>query len=174
MPFALFPVINDQVYGGSVLTLGLFAPAVGLGGLVAGALSGRATASRRLGRLMLCSAAVWAGALACFASSPTLLVGLAFLAVAGAADTLTVVARSSLVQHATPDSARGRVNALDFLVGVSGPQVGNFRAGLVASSTSGTTSAWLGGVASLCAIGAIAVMSPALRRYGEAEAEAEP
>src|SRR6478735_1658366 len=66
MPFALFPVINDQVYGGSVVVLGLFAPAVGLGGIVAGALSGRVTSSGHLGRLMLCSAALWAGALACF------------------------------------------------------------------------------------------------------------
>jgi MFS family permease len=165
MPFALFPVINEQVYGGSVVTLGLFAPAVGIGGILTSVLSGRVTASERLGRLMLCSAAVWAGSLACFAATHTLWIGLTFLAVAGAADTVTVVSRSSLVQQATPDAVRGRVNALDFLVGVTGPQLGNFRAGLVASSTSGATSAFLGGLASLAALGAIAVGTPSLRRY---------
>lgn len=165
MPVALFPVINDQVYGGSVVTLGLFAPAIGLGGIAAGALSGRATSSPRLGRLMLGSAVVWAGALACFGMTHTLWLALAFLAIAGAADTVSVVSRSSIVQHATPDSLRGRVNSLDFLVGVSGPQLGNFRAGLVASSTSGATSALLGGVASVVALGAIAAASPSLRRY---------
>ncbi len=165
MPFALFPVINEQVYGGSVVTLALFAPAVGLGGIAAGALSGRVTSSRRLGRLMLCSATVWAASLVCFGSAHTLWVGLAFLAVAGAADTISVVSRSSIVQQATPDSLRGRVNALDYLVGVSGPQLGNFRAGLVASATSGASSALLGGVASLMALGAIALSTPSLRRY---------
>ena len=114
---------------------------------------------------MLCSAGVWAAALACFGVTHALWIGLAFLAVAGAADTISVVSRSSIVQHATPDSLRGRVNALDYLVGVSGPQLGNFRAGLVASSTSGATSALLGGVASMIALAAIAVSTPALRRY---------
>jgi MFS family permease len=165
MPLALFPVINDQVYGGSPVTLGLFAPAIGLGGIVAGALSGRVTSSPRQGRLMLASAAVWALGLAAFGLSTSLPVALACLAVAGAADTVTVVSRTSIVQHAVPDSLRGRVNALDYLVGVSGPQLGNARAGLVASFTSGATSAVLGGLASFLAIAMVAVFTPSLRRY---------
>jgi NaMN:DMB phosphoribosyltransferase len=76
-----------------------------------------------------------------------------------------VVSRTSIVQHVTPDALRGRVNALDFLVGVSGPQLGNARAGLVASVTSGATSAALGGVTSLVAVLAVAALSPSLRRY---------
>jgi predicted MFS family arabinose efflux permease len=165
MPLAVFPVVNAEVYGGSPVTLGLFAPAIGLGGIVAGALSGRVTASPRQGRLMLASASVWAVALACFGFSRSLPVALACLAVAGAADTVSVVSRTSIVQHATPDALRGRVNALDFLVGVSGPQLGNARAGLVASATSGATSAALGGLTSLLAVLAVAAVSPALRRY---------
>jgi hypothetical protein len=165
MPLALFPVINDQLYGGSPVTLGLFAPAIGLGGIAAGALSGRVTSSIRQGRLMLVSAGIWAAALGGFGLSSTLWVGLALLAVAGAADTVTVVSRSSIVQQATPDSLRGRVNALDYLVGVSGPQLGNFRAGVVASATSGATSAALGGLASLVAIIGVYALTPALRDY---------
>lgn len=165
MPLAVFPVVNAEVYGGSPVTLGLFAPAIGLGGIVAGALSGRVTASPWQGRLMLASAAVWGVALACFGLSRSLPVALACLAVAGAADTVTVVSRTSIVQHATPDALRGRVNALDFLIGVSGPQLGNARAGLVASATSGATSAALGGLTSLLAVLAVAAVSPALRRY---------
>ncbi len=165
MPLALFPVVNDQVYGGSPVTLGLFAPAIGLGGIVAGALSGRVTSSPRQGRLMLASAAVWALGLAAFGLSTSLPVALACLAVAGAADTVTVVSRTSIVQHAVPDSLRGRVNALDYLVGVSGPQLGNARAGLVASFTSGATSAVLGGLASFVAVAAVAAFTPSLRRY---------
>lgn len=162
MPVALFPVINDQEYGGSALTLGLFAPAIGLGGLVAATLSGRVTATARPGRLMLVSAAGWAAAIGCFGLGHVLWVGLGFLAIAGACDTVTVVSRTSIVQHAVPDSVRGGVNALDYLVGVSGPQLGNFRAGLVASATSGATSAALGGLASLAAIAGLAAALPAL------------
>ncbi|MEO5709457.1 MAG: MFS transporter [Nocardioidaceae bacterium] len=165
MPLALFPVVNDQVYGGSPVTLGLFAPAIGLGGIVAGALSGRVTSSPRQGRLMLVSAAVWALGLAAFGLSTSLSVALACLAVAGAADTVTVVSRTSIVQHAVPDGLRGRVNALDYLVGVSGPQLGNARAGLVASYTSGATSALLGGLASFLAVVAVAVLTPSLRGH---------
>ena len=118
---------------------------------------------------MLAGAAVWAVALTGFGLGHVLVVGLACLAVAGAADTVTVVSRTGIVQHATPDAARGRVNSLDYLVGVSGPQLGNFRAGVVASATSGAASAVLGGVASLVAVAAIAVASPSLRRWQPAD-----
>jgi predicted MFS family arabinose efflux permease len=173
-PFALFPVINDQVYGGSPVTLGLFAPAVGLGGLLASALSGPMTRSPRPGRLMLVASALWATSLAAFGMGHVLWVALACLAVAGAADSVSVVTRSSLVQHATPDAARGRVGAIDFLVGVSGPQLGSFRAGLVASATSGATSAVIGGVASLVALAVVAATTPSLRRWSPTVSVAAP
>jgi MFS family permease len=170
MPIALFPVVNEQVYGGSAVTLGLFAPAIGLGGIVAGALSGRVTASRRPGRLMLVSAAIWGGSLTCFGLAHVLWMALVFLAVAGVADTVSVVSRVSIVQHATPDSLRGRVNALDYLVGVSGPQVGNFRGGLLASATSGARSAVLGGLSCLVSIAAISAFASTVRGYDPEEA----
>jgi len=169
MPVALFPVINAEAYGGSAITLGLFAPAIGLGGMAAAALSGRVTASARPGRLMLGSAGVWALALGCFGLTRELWLGLLCLAIAGAADTVSVVSRTAIVQHATPDSARGRVNALDYLVGVSGPQLGNFRAGLVASATSGAASAVIGGIASLLAVAAVTATGPSLRRWTTAD-----
>ena len=50
---------------------------------------------------MLASAALWAGCRAGFGMTHTLTAALALLAVAGAADTVTVISRSSIVQHAT-------------------------------------------------------------------------
>ena len=164
MPVALFPVVNAEVYGGSPAVLGLFAPALGIGGILAGALSGPVTASVRPGRLMLLGAATWAVALGCYGLTRSLPVALVFLLVAGAADTVSVVTRTTIVQLATPDRLRGRVSAVDFLVGVSGPQIGSFRAGLVAAATSGTTAAALGGATSLAAVGLVALLVPALRR----------
>jgi MFS family permease len=164
MPVALFPVVNAERYGGSAVTLGLLAPALGLGGIAAGALSGRFTASGQQGRVMLVSAATWAAAIAGFGLAPELGVALACLVLAGAADTVSVISRTSLVQQATPDAVRGRVNALDYLVGVCGPQLGNFRAGLVAAATSGAASAVLGGFTALAAVAVVAAATPALRR----------
>ncbi|NUS52741.1 MAG: MFS transporter [Nocardioidaceae bacterium] len=165
MPVALFPVVNAELYGGSPVTLGLFAPAIGLGGIVAGALSGHSSRSSRPGRLMLVAAGAWGLALAGFGATHVLWFGLACLAVAGAADTVSVVARGVVVQHAVPDAVRGRVNALDHLVGVSGPQLGSFRAGLVASASSGAAAAVLGGLTSLVAVGLVAAGTPSLRRW---------
>ena len=108
MPFALFPVVNAQVYDGSPVTLGLFAPAVGLGGILAGALSGRVTASARQGRLMLVSASVWGLALTGFGLSRSLVLALACLAVAGAADTVSVVSRTSIVMATATFASRAR------------------------------------------------------------------
>ena len=66
------------------------------------------------------------------------------------------------------------MNALDFLVGVSGPQLGNARAGLVASATSGPASAALGGLTSLLAVLTVAALTPSLRHRSPAITSAEP
>lgn len=165
LPAALFPVINAERFSGSPITLGLMLPAVGLGGVVAGLLSGRLTAHRHQGRLMLISCATWGLATAAFGASGTLPLALAALAVAGAADTCTVVSRGTIVQSDTPDALRGRVNALDYLVGAGAPKLGDLRAGLVAGVTSGAVSCVLGGLA--CVVGAtvIASATPRLRRW---------
>ena len=63
------------------------------------------------------------------------------------------------------DAYRGRVNALDFVVGAGGPQLGNIRAGLVASVSSGSESMILGGLAAAIGTVLIAVFTPQLRRY---------
>jgi MFS family permease len=165
MPIALFPVINSEKFGGSPITLGLFLPALALGGVLAGALSGRVSASRRPGVIMLIASAIWGASLAAFAVFDVVWIAVPFLAVAGAADAVNVIARGTIVQKVTPDALRGRVNALDFVVGAGGPQVGNIRAGFVASVTSGSESMILGGVACVAGAGLIALFIPSLRRY---------
>src|SRR4029453_13304979 len=56
---------------------------------------------------------------------------LGFLVVAGVADVLAVVFRTSVIQLAVPDHLRGRTSATEFVVGAGAPQLGNFRAGLL-------------------------------------------
>ena len=165
MPVAMFPVINSEKFGGSPATLGLFLPAIALGGVVVGALSGQITRSHRPGVLMLFGGMAWALSLAGFGLTGNLWLAIACLAIAGAGDSLSVIARGTIVLRVTPDAFRGRVNALDYVVGAGGPQLGNVRAGLVASVTSGGESVLVGGIAAALGTILIAVFTPQLRRY---------
>jgi MFS family permease len=165
MPVAMFPVINSEKFGGSPVTLGLFLPSLAVGGLLVGLVSGRITRSKHPGILMLVGGLLWAGSLAAFGAIPLLWGAIPFLAVAGAGDAISVIARGTIVQLATPDAYRGRVNALDFVVGAGGPQLGNIRAGLVAAASSGSESLILGGLAASLGTILIAIFTPTLRRY---------
>ena len=96
-----------------------------------------------------------------------------FLAVAGAADTVAVVSRSTIVQRHTPDALLGRVAAAEQIVGQAGPDLGNLRAGLVAAATSGVTALVSGGLMCMAAVALTGALTPALRRSARtAEPEA--
>ncbi|MFC4535502.1 MFS transporter [Sphaerisporangium dianthi] len=165
MPFALFPVINAERFGGSAETLGLLTSAVAVGGLAGTALSGWVGRVSRQGRAILVAGAVWGAGVAGFGLAHSLWLALALLVVAGAADVLSVVFRTAVVQVATPDRYRGRVGAAEYLVGVGCPQLGNFRAGAAGSLLSPTASAVGGGLATVAGAAVIALTLPALRRY---------
>jgi MFS family permease len=170
LPLALFPAINAERFGGDPRTLGLFATAVGAGGLVSAAFSGRVGHVARQGRAMLVTVAVWGAAFAGFAVAPGLWLTLGMLAVAGAADAYTVVFRGAIVAAATPDRLRGRVMAADYVVGAGGGQLGSLEAGVVASLTSPVISALAGGLATIAAALVIGLTLPAFARYRRPEA----
>lgn len=165
MPIALFPVINEERFGGAPETLGLFLSAVAVGGLVAGLFSGTVTRSDRPGAVQLWAAGVWGAALAVFGLVGPLWLALAALAVAGAADTVSVISRGAAVQLATPDTHRGRVTSVEHVIGVAGPEVGNFRAGVVAGATSAAFAATSGGLACLAGIVLVAALNRPLREF---------
>jgi MFS family permease len=135
LPVALFPAINAERFHGDPRTLGLFMTAIGVGGLVSAALSGPVGHISRQGRAMLAAVMVWGAAFAGFAVVPGLWLTLGLLAVAGAADTFTVIFRGTIVQASTPDEFRGRVMAADYVVGAGGGQLGNLEAGALGSLT---------------------------------------
>ena len=165
LPVSLFPAINAERFGGDPRTLGLFTTAIGVGGLVSAVFAGPLKHARRHGLVMLVCVAVWGGGFALFAVAPSLWLTLLALAVAGLADTFTVVVRSTIVQEATPDEFRGRVNAADFLVGAGGSELGSLEAGLVGSLATPVISALSGGLLTIVGAAAIGVTLPAFRRY---------
>ncbi|MGV9451247.1 MFS transporter [Streptomyces sp. NPDC003635] len=163
MPMSLFPLINEERFGGSPRTLGLFLSAVAVGGVTATALSGWVTRLARPGAVMLCGAAAWGGALALFGLTTNAWAGLGLLAVAGAADSVSVLSRTTIVQTRTPDALLGRVTAAEAIVGQAGPHLGNLRGGVVAGWTSGPTALVTGGLLCVLAVAYVATSTPELR-----------
>jgi MFS family permease len=165
MPISLFPLVNELRFDGDPRTLGLFLSAVAVGGIGAGLFSGAVTRAPRAGALQLAAAATWGVALAGFGLAGPLWLALACLAVAGAADTVSVVTRGALVQLETPDEFRGRVSSVEHVVGVAGPEVGNFRGGVLASLTSAPVALAAGGLVATAVVGLVAWRNAPLRRY---------
>jgi MFS family permease len=165
LPLSLFPAINALRFGGDPRVLGLFSAAVGVGGMVSAVLSGPITRVSRQGLGMLVAVSIWGLSFAVFAISGTLWLTLAALAVAGAADTFTVVFRGIIVQEVTPDELRGRVSAADYLVGAGGPDLGSLESGVVGSLTTPVISALSGGLLTVAMAVVIAVALPAFRHY---------
>lgn len=167
-PVALFPMVNDRLFDGDPRTLGLFMSAVAVGGVSAGLMSGAYSSSRRLGRVQLGGVAGWGVTLlgfgvATLAQQP--IVALAFLVLAGAADTVSVTSRAAMVQISTPDSHLGRVTALEHIIGVAGPDVGNARAGAVAGVTTPAAAALIGAATCIGVCGWVAATHREVERF---------
>ncbi|UFQ19817.1 MULTISPECIES: MFS transporter [Streptomyces] len=174
MPIALFPLVNEARFGGDPQNLGLFLSAVAAGGITAGLLSGAVTRRRRGGLVQLTAAGAWGLALAGFGLAEQLGTALGCLAWAGAADTVSVITRSALVQLETPDAYRGRVSSVEHVIGVAGPELGNFRGGLLASATSASLALVAGGLSAALAIAAVAATNSPLRTYRTPQAATKP
>ena len=164
MPAALFPALAQNVFQNPASVGYLFAaPAVGA--FAASLVSGWVMRVRRQGRAIVLAASGWGIAIAAFGFATTLWIALVLLAVAGAADQVSAVFRSTIVLTVTPDEMRGRLGGIEFAQVASTPALGNLEAGIVASLTSLRFSVVSGGI--LCVVGtlACALAFPVLLRY---------
>lgn len=165
MPFALFPALAATHFGGGAKTVGLLYAAPAIGGLLLGALSGPLSHIRRQGLAVLVAIGVWGMAIAGFGLTGWLWLAVPLLAVAGAADVVNGVFRSTILQVNTPDALQGRVSSVGYVVGAGGPSLGDVEAGVVAAATSPVISAVSGGLACLVGVVVLGLAVPALARY---------
>jgi hypothetical protein len=165
LPVALFPAINAERFGGNPTTLGLFTTAIGAGGLVSAAFTGPLGRTARQGAVMLGTVAIWGAAFVGFALARPLWLVLGTLGLAGAADTISVVLRGTIVQAVVTDEFRGRVTAAEYVIGMGGDSLGRLESGAVGSLTSPTIGALSGGIATILLSGVIALAMPAFARY---------
>ena len=165
LPLSLFPAINAERFGGDPRILGLMPAAIGVGGMLTAVLAGPVRHVSRHGLAMIAAVCVWGLSFAVFAVTPWLWLTLLSLAIAGAADTYTVVFRQVIVQTVTPVEFRGRVNAADYVVGAGGGQLGSLESGVLGSLTSPAISALSGGLLTIAAALALGAALPGFRRY---------
>ncbi len=166
MPMALFPALGERLAGGSAArATGFLYAAPYAGALVASLLSGWVGHVRRQGVGVVVAASMWGGAIAVFGFMTTLPAAVALLALAGAADYVSAVLRSTIALTATPDALRGRISGIELAQVASAPSLGNLEAGVVASLTSIRLSVVSGGVACIAGTLAVALALPQLLRY---------
>jgi predicted MFS family arabinose efflux permease len=123
----------------------------------------RHTIDRRVGLRMFQAVMVFGAATVVFALSHWMWLSVLALAILGAADTMSVVIRFSLVQLRTPDAMRGRVGAVNFLFINASNQLGQFESGVTAALFGTVSAAVLGGVATLAVALIWMKLFPALR-----------
>jgi MFS family permease len=171
MPTALFPALALDVFRAGPVGVGLLNAAPAAGAFVAVFLSGIVTRLRRIGRGIIVAVVVWGASIALFGLSTfSFPLALFFLGIAGAADVLSAVLRSTLVQLTTPDDLRGRVSAIHILVVTSGPRIGDVEAGTAAALGGVRFSVVSGGLACIAGVALVLVAFPALLRYDAQQA----
>src|SRR6266496_1831743 len=161
---ALLPVYAKEILKTGPWGLGLLRSAPGVGaGLMAILLAYRPL-RRRVGVTMLWAVGTFGVFTIVFAWSRSLVVSLIALLLTGAADMISVVIRATLVQLATPDEMRGRVNAVDMLFIGASNELGEFESGFTAQWFGTVPAVVLGGIGTLVVIALWAWWFPELRR----------
>jgi MFS family permease len=159
-PVALFPEMAQR-WGDAARSGTLFA-ALSAGGLVATMLSGWTGRVRRRGAAVVIAAAAWGLFVAGAGLAPGLWSAAAMLALAGAADTVSALFRSIIWNETVPNELRGRLAGVEMISYMSGPLIGNARAGWIAGLWSLSGSLISGGI--ICTVG-VAVCAGALVRF---------
>jgi MFS family permease len=166
MPMALFPSMADAWGGPSAA--GWLYSAMSIGSLLTAVFSGWTSKIVRHGAAVVVAAATWALAIVALGFAPTLPAAVLCLATAGAADAVSGVFRMTIWNETIPGHLRGRLAGVEMISYLSGPLLGNARAGWVASISSNTMSVVSGGL--LCFVGVL-ICIPILPAFWNYRAE---
>lgn len=174
MPRALFPAIAATWFADGAATasvLGLLVAAPTVGAAVLSVLSGPLHNVRRQGMAIYLSVVAWGAAIAAFGLMRNLWLAFLCLAIAGAADNVSAIFRSTMLQNAVPDEYRGRLQGVFTTVVAGGPRLGDVEAGAVAAFAGERVSAVSGGVACVVVATLLVMMLPQFLRYDDAHPE---
>jgi MFS family permease len=166
MPRALFPALALHQFGRGPEVVGWLFAAPAAGALIAALSSGWVGRVNHMGRAILIAVTVWGAAIAGFGlSGDRLGIALVMLAIAGGADVISAVFRSTMQQLVVPDSLRGRLSSFNILVVAGGPRLGDFEAGVVAQAFTPMVSVVSGGLLCIAGVAAIGAAVPGFARW---------
>jgi MFS family permease len=161
---ALLPIFARDILEAGPWVLGVLRAAPAVGALAASVFLARHPLRRSVGPVILAAVMVFGLATAAFAVSTSFILSVTCLIVLGAADSVSVVIRFSLVQFATPDDMRGRVSAINSLFTGTSNTLGEFRAGLAAAWFGVVPAVLVGGIAAVLTAFVWMRLFPALAR----------
>lgn len=166
---ALLPIYARDILHTGPWGLGVLRAAPAVGALIVTIVLARRSLRRRVGSRMFAAVIIFGVFTVVFAFSRSIVLSLVALAIMGAADTVSVVIRASLVQLGTPDAMRGRVSAVNFLFINASNQLGAFESGTTAALLGAIPAVALGGAASIAIALLWMKLFPALRNVERLE-----
>ncbi|WP_182113928.1 MULTISPECIES: MFS transporter [unclassified Actinotalea] len=181
MPRVLFPAIAATMLGGGAATVGVLTAGIAAGAVLAGLFSGPLGGVHRQGRAVVVAIVGWGLAVVAFGAvvagspappadggaGPLVWAAAGCMVVAGAADTISSVFRQTILQSATPDAMRGRLQGIFIVVVAGGPRLGDLLLGWVGEATTEWLAAVAGGLA--CAV-LVLVLALTQRRFWQYDA----
>ena len=164
---SLLPIFAVEVLHSGPHGLGILRAMPSLGALAVSLTLLRIPLKRRAGRTMLVCVGIFGAATVVFGLSRNIYLSCLALVVTGAADMISVVVRSSILQLATPPEMRGRVSSVNWLFLGASNEFGEYESGLTAHWWGAVRAVVIGGVASMAITGLWSVFFPALREADE-------
>lgn len=161
---ALLPIYASEILKTGAWGLGLLRSAPGVGAAVMAIFLAHYPLRKRAGATMLWCVVGFGIFTIVFGVSRNLVLSMAALLLAGAADMVSVVVRATVVQIATPEEMQGRVNAVDLVFIGASNEFGEFESGLTAHLFGAVPAVILGGIGAIVVTGLWAWMFPELRR----------
>ncbi|MCC6792790.1 MAG: MFS transporter [Thermomicrobiales bacterium] len=162
---ALMPIFAEEVLHAGPRGLGLLLSAPAVGAVISALTLGFIRIPNRVGLLVLLAVAVYGACIFGVGMSRSLWLSLLFLVGSGAADSVSMTLRHVMRTMLTPDELRGRIAAVQRTLGAGGPQLGEFKTGVLASFMGAGPAVALGGVATLLTAAAVMRVVPEIGRY---------
>jgi MFS family permease len=169
MPLAVFPALAAQL--GGPYAVGYLYSAMSVGAFLTTLFSGWTRNVQRRGAAVAIAATLWGLAITALGYSTSLYAAVACLVFAGAADMVSGLFRMTIWNETIPSELRGRMAAIEQLSYMSGPLLGNARAGFMAERFGLARSIIWGGFVCVAGVVACVPLLPAFWRYRKADEE---
>jgi MFS family permease len=171
---AVLPIFASDILGVGADGFGALQAAPGAGAVLMAFYIAHRKPFRHAGPVLLASVTVFGVAIIGFALSRSFALSVLLLAISGAADNISAVIRSTLIQVRVPPEMLGRVSSVNAIFIGSSNELGYFESGVAARLLGPVPSVIFGGTMTLLTVAGIAWLLPDVRRLGDIQRDALP